>query len=301
MTTVTIVGATAWAGLLSLLPILWRMHRNTSGTTLRLAWYWTAAAWLCWLGVWGAALLYPGLGAGTFDQLWYGVAILLLCPPIAVLGAKRPMSRAWGWFILLPLLLVFGWPAASAWGHAFQHVPWSLEEPVLVGYCLVLLMGVGNYAGTRLTLSALLWSVAMLLLVLPLCPATAGGLPGVAVCRNAAALFMTGAGWIGLWQIRRTVRPAFTLDALWSEFRHDFGVVWARRIQDAINETSRKSKWGVVLTPHGFKGTHGEASSAESLPPKTIGEMEASLRWWLRRFVSDEWISKRLAQAINGR
>ncbi|MEZ6148255.1 MAG: hypothetical protein R3B91_23050 [Planctomycetaceae bacterium] len=64
--------------------------------------YWLIT--LCW------PVISPGTKEGVDDLMWYSVALLSLCPPIAVLGARRPGAAAWTWFVILPMLAVLGWP-----------------------------------------------------------------------------------------------------------------------------------------------------------------------------------------------
>jgi hypothetical protein len=287
LTVVTILG------LISLVPVLLTARHRVAATTLQTAWRWTGATVVCWLGAWIAEHGPTPVTAGISDQLWYGVAVLMLCPPIAVLGAKRPMSRVWGWFILLPLMLVFGWPAMSVWGTRFRHAGWILEEPVLVGYVFVLVMGIGNYAGTRHAIGGILWGVAAVLLVLPLCPSTAARLSPAVDWRTIAAWCLIAGGWFDrLWQ-RHTPLPEAGLDRVWVDFRNDFGLVWGRRIQERFNEFSRRSNLPAVLTPTGLTTRDGAPLSPAHLSEDARLAVEGTLRWLLRRFVDPEWIDAR--------
>lgn len=277
-----LLATAATVGLVSEVPVLLKLRTALRGTTLTMAWSWLAAAWVLWTGTW-VANLFAELPAALFDQLWYGTGLVALCPPIAVMGARRPMSRVWGWFVLLPLILVLGWPAASAWGPGFDRAPWVLEEPVLAGYALVLFMGIGNYAGTRYAIPALLYGVAAALLVSPLCPPVAAWLPSAAVCRTAATLCTFAAAGIGLARAVGHRRAAgHRLDRVWHDFRDTFGIVWARRIQERLNETARKANWGVLLGTSGFESSSDPAVA------------EDALRWLLRRFVDLDWINRRM-------
>lgn len=284
--------------LVSVTPILLRARSSLRDTTLIMAWRWAVGGWLLWTVTWFVTawrILPPG---GLTDQLWYAAAVLMLCPPIAVLGAKQPMSRAWSAFILLPLMLVLGWPAASAWGQQLQRGPWVLEEPVLVGYAFILAMGVGNYFGTVYGVSAALWGVALFFVIAPLCPASAPWAPAPDASRNLGTLFLVASGWHCVWRVRQRKRAPDPIDRVWQDFRNDFGIVWARRIQERFNEAAQKSNWPVRLTPHGLKPAVGAESSqgvsTTDLPPQDAAAMETTLRWLLRRFVEPDWIDRRL-------
>lgn len=282
---------------MSVAPILLKLRRRLRGTTLVTAWTWAAAIPLLWFGVWVASCWGFDDAPGAIDQMWYGLAVLLLCPPIAVLGAKRPMSRAWGGFVLLPLLLVLGWPAASAWGGSFTRSGWSLETPVLAGFLLILCMGLGNYMGTRLTLPAILWGAGALLLAGSLCPVTAARLPDPLICRTLATWCLVAAAWIAEWGCtRRSPIAGERFDALWNDFQNTFGIVWSRRIQDHFNDVALRSRWNVQLMPAGIRPrsqmTEGP-QTPEAITPADSA-IEESLRWHLRRFVDPDWIDARL-------
>ncbi|MGE5194749.1 MAG: hypothetical protein ACM3U2_19840, partial [Deltaproteobacteria bacterium] len=163
----------AGAGIASLLPVLRRLRRGFRGTALEPAWWWAALVWLTWQIV-PIMTVEPSPLARWENVLWYVAAVLALTPPIAVLGARRPTSRVWAWFVLVPLVLVFSWPLLPLLRGSGGASVFSLEEPVVVGYALVLVMGAGNYLGLRFSPSALLWMTGLFLVVLPLCPATVG-------------------------------------------------------------------------------------------------------------------------------
>jgi hypothetical protein len=225
--------------------------------------------------------------------LWYLVAVLALVPPIAVLGARRPTARIWTWFVLVPLVLVFTWPLAPALRREGDPAAFSLEEPVLVGYLLVLVMGAGNYLGLRFSLAALFWMTGLALVVLPLCPAVAKWAPEAPSGRLWGTLCLVSAGWIADRQVargceRRRTGPA--LDRVWCDFRDLFGIVWARRLQDRFNEEARRKGLPLRLGMHGFQAAAGQAEC----DAQTLAAAEESLRWLLQKFVDPAWIDRRL-------
>ena len=287
---VTIVGTAAG---LSILPVLWQLKNTLRATSLTTAWWWAAAAWSAWSAAWTADRFGTWASRGAVDQLWYAASISLLAPLIAVLGAKRPNSRVWGWFVLLPLVLVLGWPAAAAWGGRFPHAGWSLEEPVFVGFALVLLMGLGNYVGTRCTIPVLLWGVGLVLVVAPLWPPALGLLPEAGACRAGGTLVLVAAIWLAFGLMHVQPPPRRSLELVWRDFQNLFGIVWARRIQERFNATAVESHWPARLGPNGLIGLDGGLQDAAALPAGTREEMEHALRWLLRRFVDPQWIDDR--------
>lgn len=331
---------TAVLGWLSLPPVLWRLRRGVRGTSLSGAWSTLAIAWLAW-GMAGSVTLIANAPVGTVDLLWYSVAVVMLVPPIAVLGARRPIDRVWPWFVLLPLLGIFAWPVLSAFGTGKFPVTWNIEEPVLVGYALVLVMGAGNYIGLRYTLPALLWIAALVLLVGPLCPATARMMPAASVTPAWSMLLLTAAAWLatqlshprgkrivtakrvtdgklpmrqsefssplspnssscdapppvhgGIEGGQRLDPPGIThpFNQVWLNFRDNFGIVWARRVQERFNDLMRQQGVSLRLGIHGLE----PASVTTQFTHTELEAAEKSLRWLLQKFVDPEWIDARI-------
>ena len=277
-----IVGAVS---LLAVVPALRRARDAVQGTTLPAAWNWAAAAWIAWIAAWSLAL-FPRT-ASIQDYLWYTVALLGLCPPITVLGAKRPGARVWAAFVVLPLLLVFAWPAVVGWIHGFPPDRLTLETPMLLGYGLVLVMGYGNYLGTRHSLSALLIAMSLGWLVWHFAETPAEGdrlLPigptlGFVIAAIIPTVFPTA--------------PTDNIpgeDRVWRDFQETFGIVWAKRIMDSINRTADQEQWSARLDLPGFIWK-------DNLSPEEIARTKAridhTLRWHFRRFVDPKWIDDR--------
>ncbi|MCA9112443.1 MAG: hypothetical protein KDA52_20980, partial [Planctomycetaceae bacterium] len=84
-------------------------------TTLVIAWRWALGAALVWMFALSWSFAAPDREA-LQDLLWYAVSLISLCPGIAVLGARRPGSAAWTWFVVLPMLAVLGWPMLTVLG-----------------------------------------------------------------------------------------------------------------------------------------------------------------------------------------
>jgi hypothetical protein len=277
------------------LPIGLRARTAVRLTTLVSAWRWCAGAWFAWIS---AAVANAGgnrISHGVRDQLWYAAAVLLLCPTISILGARRPGSRWWSGFIVAPLLCVMGWPAADAWRSGVPTESLVLDAPVLIGYAFVLVMGLGNYFGTRFTLPALLIAVAGLLSVSSFLADRSGWLPTPDRSRMLACCgLIVATWWAAIIARRRHVSPP-PLERIWFEFRDTFGIVWARRVQERFNETAHHSGWTARLSPFGFVTDNGQPLDWSRIDANSVEEMQIWLRWLLRRFVDPEWIDRRLA------
>lgn len=285
----------AAVGWLCVLPILWRLRYGVRLTSLLGAWVWAVITWLAW----GGAVLASASGSlssGCIDLAWYGAAVAMLVPPIAVLGARRPIHRVWTWFVLLPLVLVFAWPALSAFGEGNSPAVWNLEEPMLVGFCLVAVMGAGNYIGLRFTVPALFWLGALALLVGPLCPGTARWFPPTEIARGWAAALVSSSAWLSAWLAgRRAITTGatgrFSLARVWLDFRDLFGIVWARRVQERFNDEMQRRNLPVRLAIEGLEGSAGASLASVSAADRLSAD--SFLRWLLQKFVDPEWMDAR--------
>jgi hypothetical protein len=296
----------AAVALASLAPVIVRFRAAIRGTALAPAWRAALIVWLVGLivtGVTVATLFLAGFAIARLpvrpwlQGLSYVCAVLALTPPIAVLGARRPTVRAWTWFVLVPLVLVFIWPIVPAWQGLVGTAAFSIEEPVLCGYGLVLVMGAGNYLGLRYTPAALLWMAGLLLVVLPLCPGTAGWSPAAGSGWALGMLSLAAAAWVADrlagWRPKEVAPGRLPLDRVWCDFRDLFGIVWARRIQERFNEDARQKNLPLRLGIQGLERTDGAPPGAGA-DPQSLASAEASLRWRLQKFVDAEWIDRRI-------
>lgn len=288
--------ATLW--LTGTILLYWRSWRFIRGTTLESAWRWGAAAFSLWGVAWALELNEGVLTAGLLDQLWYLVALLLLAALVSVLGAKRPGSRVWTWFVTVPMLLVLGWPALFAWSHGWPPERMRLMEPALWAYAVVCVMGLGNYVGTRFLPSAFWLGIALFWLVMPYSGWVPEMLPTPLGCRLRATLC---AGFAVIWPAVLAASVPFLApwDRVWVDFVNSFGIVWGRRLQDRFNDTARQSKWGVKLDFYGLTWDESQAApSTGERPrlPRWTPEMATALQWLLRRFVDQHWLEKRVGK-----
>src|SRR5262249_13853295 len=146
----------------------------------------------------------------------------------------------------------------------------SLEEPLLAGYLLVLVMGAGNYLGLRFSLAALLWMGGLALVVGPQCPAAAKWLPEAATGRLSGTLCLVAAAWIAdclAARARRRSPAGPALNRVGGDFRDLLGIVWARRLQARFNEEARRKGLPLRL------GIHGVEAAAQSLPSEFDSEI----------------------------
>ena len=250
---------------------------------------------LMWTTVWGTTVLTSLVEAGVADRLWYLCSVLMLCPPIAVLGARKPGVQAWNWFVLVPLVLVIGFPAMALRGSSSLTAPLQIELPAAIGFGLVLVMGAGNYFGTRFTLAAGLSVFSLLLIVGSLTSSVSENFPSTLNSRIWGTLSLSAAFITAACRAKRTFSRTHRMNQIWIDFRDDFGIVWSKRIMDRINRIANEEHWPVRLDLDGFLAVDSTAEAEVSL--QVDKRVEQVLRWHLRRFVEPEWIDSRLKTA----
>ena len=278
--------------LLAWRPLI-RLPRRLRSTTLRPAGRWTLAASALWSAVWILDYGFKLLSTSAADHLWYAIAVMSLCPAIAVLGSRRPGTRVWTGFILIPMLFTLGWPVITLWLQGSDVRGLQLETPQLFGYLLVLVMGAGNYMGTQYTLPGLLYTAGNALLVVT----SSAACPAWMSDRWLARMWASGCLILAIHLADRSANRDPTgmnrFDRLWLDFFNQFGVVWGRRIQDRVNFIGVKESWPTQLELHGFVW-------ATAPDPATEARIEQAFRWLLRRFVEPEWIDERLGSQPAG-
>ena len=252
---------------------------------------------LCFVGGTAAVILFGRSSPEVQSQSLYWTAIASLCPGIAVLGAKRPGSRVWNLFIVVPLVLVLGWPAVTVWRADGPRL-FTAEWPVLGGLLLVLIMGTGNYLGTRFAGAAALYSAATLVLVAPASVAMTHSRADLAGATHwmflAATLLLGTAAWLA-WRASRTgTASGITGTArLWNDFRETFGIVWGTRLRERLLQEAHREKWPASAIP-GIEGLeYAEGATAEDRR-QAEARYRHHLLWLLRRFVDPEWIEARM-------
>lgn len=316
-------------GLAIAVTILVRGRIALKHTTLTTASSWSIVSALIWTACWAAEGMFPQMSEGLADRLWYATAVLALCPPMSVLGARRPTTRVWPWFVVLPMILVLASPLAVSWGEPGELSRLRLETPVFIGFGLVLVMSAGNYVGTRFTLSAALFIIAVAMLVATLAEAVPDQIVQPYRFRLWATALLSAATLFGYRSAtkrpRRISAPAAKhgtfesriegADRLWCDFRNTFGIVWARRLLDRINSVAVEEEWPARLELQGFVwhdsavlpdsavSSHSDESVDTAAPAderieRAVGRMEHTLRWLLRRFCDPQWIDERLDSTL---
>lgn len=274
-----------------------RLYRPARGTTLFAVWLWSAMAMFVVIAAEVVISRIVGLDDAAVSVLRFAAASATFCPLITLFGAKRPQDRAWQ-LIVASFWVVLALPAAQAWllrpGQPFSvHPIWSWFLVVLI------VAGASNYLPTRYAIASLLAAAGQSILVWRQLPWGGGGtssrgsaidwMPLLGVGLLTAAAAMAAIGWPG-----RSSAAREPLERLWCDFCDQFGVVWGLRVAERINATAAQNGWNVRLTWHGL--TQADGSPLASPP---CAELEQALRPLLRRFVSADWIDRRLAPELD--
>ena len=98
----TLYFVVAAASLLSITPQMRALHVYTQATTMTSAAHWARVAFAGWVLALTGDWLSPSAESRWSDQMWYLACVLSLTPFAAALGAKRPGTRIWSVFVILP-------------------------------------------------------------------------------------------------------------------------------------------------------------------------------------------------------
>jgi hypothetical protein len=282
---------TAVIGVVTALGIVAAVGRRLRATTLLTAWRWAVGAALAWTVTLLASRNLGGwsVPSAIGEAMWYATALLSVCPAVAVLGARRPRIATWTWFVLVPLIAVLAWPVLAVWAIAPRPLPVQLEAPHVLGWLLVLLMGAGNYLGTKYWISACLYAAALVLLIASFSSATPGWLS--AELMRVWASIAVALAVVAAWKAGRAPAVQPSIDRLMEDYCNLYGIVWGRRLQDRLNAVAQRQGWPVAVTPRGLVW---EEEMSDSKRHETTTQVEQSLRWMLKPFVDPQWIDRRL-------
>ncbi|MDX1945676.1 MAG: hypothetical protein SFU86_09710 [Pirellulaceae bacterium] len=256
-------------------------------TTLLPAWWWTVAALFACGGTEIATALVPA-DDGWLAPLRFTAAGLTLCPIVAVLGAKRPQHHAWN-FVVLAFWGIMVLPVAETF---LLQRGQRLEIGDARGWFLwpLILLGPINYLPTRRWLAALFVLAGQILLFSEYLPLVSR--PLFAGQQLAALLLVV----LALWLPKTASRPAANpYDRLWRDFRDEFGLFWALRLQERANFVSQANGWPFELAWSGLVDSATRVSMTQ-VDPAITPTLRTTLQGLLRRFVSARWIAERLRE-----
>jgi len=259
-----------------------------SGTTLSYSWGWSIVASLTLLASTWISVAFHGASTSLTTAVQYLSVIMLLTPAISTLGARKPGVGTWQWFVVLPLILVLQWPATTQLLSSRGREALDLGAPQTTGILLVLLMSAGTGVGTTLTLSTILYMIGVVFCLLP----SSGWIdPASSLPLWSPILLLTGE-MITTKIIRERYHAIRTgtsgiavTDAVWMLFQDLYGVIWARRVLDRVNQFSIREQWTVSLTWSGFRRADGSVPEDRELQ-KPI----EAFRWVLGRFADEAWL-----------
>lgn len=228
------------------------------------------------------------------SAIQYFAAVMLLTPLISVLGARRPGTNAWPWFVVLPLIVVLQWPSLSQLMSEDVTTAIEIPAPTAIGFLLVLVMGSGNYFGTSNTGTAVVSAAGTLLFLLPVTDwiAYSNGWhqpTGCILLAFASSLLP------GRYASAQENAEATTPNAsgLWIDFRDLYGIVWAKRVMDRLNQFSERERWDVRLSLDGFVQIN-DGSAVDSVEARPL----QILCWILRRFVDAAFLRRYLPEEL---
>lgn len=276
----------------ALLSKLFLMKPFFVGLTVKYSWRWSVVAVVTLLGATAMSGRFFAMSPAVSSLLQLTSAVLMLTPAVSTLGARKPGVVAWQVFVVLPLLIVLLWPGLSDLVSSRGREPLRLGIPAFSGLCLVLLMSMSTSVGTSLTSASLFYMSAVSLAVFP----AMGWMDLLSPWQCLVPFLLL----IGVGLAERSIRIRYlsisaaqskseVVDASWALFQDLYGLVWARRVQERVNQFAAREKWTVLLTHEGFRDANGKPASDEDLE-----KPRDALRWVLSRFADDQWIAEKL-------
>ncbi|MEM8680013.1 MAG: hypothetical protein AAGF97_11725 [Planctomycetota bacterium] len=260
------------------LTIIASWRRPAQQTSLLGGWVWSVVAVLS---------LATSLGLETLAVDSAALRLILntaiFCPTISLFGARRPQHRGWN-FIVLTLWGVLALPAADAvFLQGAEEI--HLHGARRVFMAIMILASVVNHLFTRHAAAAACFGVAQALLLGEFLWSGDAWSPG----RGIAACGIFVAAVIAWWNGRHP-RSEVGWNRVWLDFRDLFGAIWGLRLIERVNAAARMSDWSVRLVWR-------ELSIPAGTSVETMEGVETCLRAYLRRFVSPQWVERRLTRS----
>lgn len=265
-----------------------------SGLTLIWSWNWAVVGSLTLLSAIVLSGSIADASAGWRTAAQYLAVIMLLTPLVSTLGARRPGVGAWQWFVVVPLILVLQWPGTSQLLSSRGSEAIELGVPATAGILLVLLMCAGTSLGTSITVPAMLFLSGVILCLLP----SSGWVNPMSTLPFWSPILMLLGEMMAERIIRRRYRSirsgtnvSVVTDQTWALFQDLYGLIWARRVLERVNQFSVREEWTVSLTMDGFRCADGSSAGDEELKKP----LEA-FRWVLGRFADESWLATGLGR-----
>ena len=265
--------------------------RSIAGTTLLAPWIWSM------LAIWAVAGVEIAVGLAYDDSVpsWsvaarFAAAVVVFCPTVAILGAKRPQNRPWQ-FLVVSLWAVLSLPA---WESLLLRPgqPLAMQDARWWCFPVLIIVGTANFLPTRNWAAAVAVGTAQALLVAGYVPWLATTQADTRLVLSALLLAAIGALLAMLTTARRRASDSAP-DRLWLDFRDAYGALWALRIAQRLNATAAEMSWKTRLQWQGFRPA--ETAAEDESAAQSQSAAARNFESLLRRFVSRRWIARRRA------
>ena len=259
--------------------LLVTQRARVKGTTLVASWIWAAVS------IWSIAMVQF---FESSPEVNYCARVLVFCPVMSTLGARRPQNRAWE-FITASLWIILALPALEVL-FARQGELFDVRGLRSWFFVVLIFISVSNIALSRFWISGILFGVVQTLLLSEFLPTWIQ----FSMESSATVALVVAAIAIGLACFLpvtdRTGRSG--IDRIWLRYRDTFGGLWAVRTCESINAYARMQDWEIRLTWDAFVSVDGQpwADHELSSDSELVEKIHLLLKNQLRRFVDDAWI-----------
>jgi len=259
------------------------------GLTVHTSWLWSIVASIGVVVAAVSALPSVGVSLPYRGALQYLTVVLMLSPPICTLGARKPGSGAWQFFVILPMIVVLMWPVTGQLLASRGREAVTLGAPATVGILFVLLMSAGTGIGTSMSLPV---GLSLLAAVFSLAP-SAGWVSSESTLPLWTPILLLAAQALAIRTIRfrqQQITDAGSVPsrttAVWYLFQDLYGLLWSTRVMDRVNQFAPRENWNVTLTIDGFQRNDQSAADAADLDQPIT-----TFCWVLRRFADEHWLN----------